>query len=97
VVELGMTADEFWELCPRQFNPFVKRWEGKREHEEFMLSQLTAVTANFSMRGPKEPYSSTHFMLSKREQQPKKPRLNRKGIASQVRGALAAMAVLSNG
>ena len=98
VVELGMSPDEFWVTYPRQMAALVKRWEHRQQSSELMLSQLTAVTANFSMCRPKKPFGPTDFMLHPPGDGPAKwKRKNRKLIAEQVRNACKILAGLHGG
>jgi hypothetical protein len=71
----------------------VKRRERETLQQEFLLGQLTAIVANFSMCRPKEPFSPRDFMPSEfgKVTSPSKTRKRRKRtvIANELRLTMA--------
>ncbi len=91
-IELGLTADAFYDLTPRQYDALAKRKERFLEANEFMLAQLTSAVVNFSHRAPKETTKPRDFMLSQfRVKSPaeRPKRRSRKTIADEFRAVIA--------
>lgn len=94
VHDLYLTSETFYSLTPRQYDALVKRLERKREHDEFMLAQLTSSVINFSMCRPRESVKPQDLMPSQRGKtpQPKKVRITKarkKAITDTLHGGFA--------
>lgn len=62
-IEVGLTIEEFWELCPRTFNKYVNVYNKKREEEieqidtlNFLLGKYIAYAFNDVKHYPKKPF-----------------------------------------
>jgi hypothetical protein len=62
--DLHLSDAEFYALTPREFDALVKRHKRRREHDEFMLAQLTAVVMNTGFRSREEPAQTRDYMPS---------------------------------
>jgi hypothetical protein len=92
--DLRLSSAEFYRLTPRQLDALIKRQEHGIRHSEFMLAQLTACVANFSMSHPKKPVDAKDFMPSEwakvAEKEPKAKKRSRHAIAGEIRATMDA-------
>ena len=90
-VSLGLSDKAFYALTPRQFHLLVDQHRERVEHQELLTGILASTIANWSMGAPKEPLAPSVFMPCRaRARRERKPRLNRKQIAVDVRAFLNA-------
>jgi hypothetical protein len=89
--DLGLSAEEFFELTPRQFDALLKRHLIDREYNELLFGQLTSWVANSGVRAPSKPFKPTDFMPSqwmKKASKPKRKRMTnktRRELTAQIR------------
>jgi hypothetical protein len=62
--DLHLTADEFYDLTPRQFDALLRRHQRKEEHDEFMFAQLTSWVANTGFKSASKVTQPKDFMPS---------------------------------
>ena len=62
--DLRLTPEVFWTLTPRQFDNLMARKKSETRSNEFMIAQLTAICANFSMCRPEKPVKVRDLMPS---------------------------------
>jgi hypothetical protein len=97
VYDLRLTAEEFYDLTPRQFRALCERRRLEREHLELLIGINTSATVNTSMAAPKQAKVPTDFMPSRyrtKTKPTKKPRANRKSeqaLADDIRAAFKLM------
>lgn len=51
----------------RNLVALTRRWQARRERREYFIGLLCAVTANYSMRAPKEALKPEDFVPSRRK------------------------------
>ena len=51
----------------RNLVALTRRWQAQRERREYFIGLLCAVTANYSMRAPKEALKPEDFVPSRRK------------------------------
>ena len=89
---LRLTDADFYALTPRQFDELLKRHKEEREFTELGWGLVCATVANFSMGAPKQPLQPSDFMPSqwtdKKTTPAQKKRVNRKVVASSIRGLM---------
>lgn len=86
---LGLTAEEFYALTPRQYHLLVATHRKRFEHYELLAGIIASAVANWSFHAPKESLKPRDFMPSRlASERPERNRLNRRAIAAQVRFAL---------
>jgi len=89
-----LTDREFYRLTPRQFHLLVDQHRERIQHQELLTGILASEIANRSMRPPDKWLPPSHFMPSRNgdEWEPgsrnTSGRINRKKIATKVRGFL---------
>lgn len=93
-VELGMSAEEFWQLTPRQFAALLARKREQREYHELLMGVLASTVANYSFGAPKKPRVPTDFMPSQAGKKPaeKPKRVRTATVVDQVRAIFGGMA-----
>lgn len=85
-IVLGLTDDQFYALTPRQFHLLLDRKLDEIRHREYLTGLMAATVANFSLGAPKEPVRPRDFALPLlQDLKERKPRLNRKKIAADIR------------
>jgi hypothetical protein len=62
--DLGLSAEEFFDLTPRQFDALLKRHRYRVESTEFLFAQLTSWIANTGFRSTEKPTADFDFMPS---------------------------------
>lgn len=71
-IDLGLSSEEFWGLCPRQLLALLKRQKLQLHRAEFGPAMITATLVNLVQR-PKKPASPMDFMPSMQRKGPRKP------------------------
>jgi hypothetical protein len=61
---LKLSADEFFDLTPKQLDAMLKRHKSSLESPEFMLAQIVSALYNTGFKSPEKPTSPLDFMLS---------------------------------
>ena len=89
---LHLTDAEFFALTPRQYSLLLERQREHQKHTEWMVGVLASTVANWSMGAPEEQLQPRHFALPLLQVREKRPRINRRKIAAQIR-ALFDMAI----
>jgi hypothetical protein len=77
-IDLGLSEEQFYRLTPRKLSLLLKHRLLNRQLDEYMLAQLTAVTANFSMCRPKKSFTTQDFMLHPPERVAKSKKIPKK-------------------
>jgi len=72
--DLKLSADEFFDLTPRQFDALVKRRRSSLEASEFMTAQLISALYNTGFKTPEKPTSPLDFMPSQWAKKRNKPK-----------------------
>jgi hypothetical protein len=62
--DLGLSADQFYAISPRQLDALLKRHRYRSESNEFMFAQLTSWVANSGFRSTEKPTTAHDFMPS---------------------------------
>jgi hypothetical protein len=87
-VILGLTAEQFYELTPRQYHLLLDRHREREKHKEWLAGVVASAVANFGMGAPKEALRPADFPLMLiQDTKPKPKRINRRRIAAKIREA----------
>jgi hypothetical protein len=62
VYDLGLTADEFYDLTPRQFSLLVDAHRKHLAHREMLHAYTTSAVINFAFSAPEKPVQPADFM-----------------------------------
>jgi hypothetical protein len=97
-VQLCLSDADFYALTPRQFHLLVDQHRERVEHQELLTGILAANIVNWSMHAPEKAKVASDFMPCRARARPeRKPRLNRKKIAMDVRAFMNAQMEQRNG
>jgi hypothetical protein len=89
-VILGLSAEQFYELTPRQYHLLLDRHREREKHKEWLAGVVAAAVANFGMGAPKEAIRPADFplmLIQDTKPKPKRRRINRQRIAQNIREA----------
>lgn len=88
---LRLSNREFFRLTPRQLHLLMERHHERATHNELLAGIVAATIANHSFAPPKRALSPGDFMPSewaRKAERKRKPKLDRKHIAENVRAFL---------
>lgn len=86
--DLRLSADEFYDLTPRQLDALLKRKKVETVANEYLFAQLTALVANTGFRSGKEPSKPSDFMPTEFHKTAPRPVVKRKRMTKRERAAV---------
>lgn len=96
VYDLGLEADAFYSLTPRQFHALQERNREERVHAELLNGINTASIVNHSFCAPKKPYAPRLYMPSMQDDKAAEPKRKRVPLNKQFGVLFGALAPYRN-
>jgi len=63
--DLNLNDDEFWDLCPIEFDALWKRWILQQEREDRRVALIAVTLVNINRSKKSQPVKIDDFMLHK--------------------------------